>query len=179
MTFFDLSPRERRALEDLTIRTDEAKSLRRAQTLLWLDDGDSVEEVAERLLVSRQAVYKWISHFQTRDGLPIVDRVAEGQHTGRPRTVQGVIDPLIDAIIDSDPRDLSYRATVWTAPLLKQYLLDTHSLDVSRPSVSLALDRLRIRWKRPRYSLSRRPATWRQAKGGSNVAWQTASARSS
>ena len=57
MTLFDLSSRERRALENLTIRTDEAKSLRRAQTLLWLDDGDSVEEVAERLLVSRQAIY--------------------------------------------------------------------------------------------------------------------------
>ena len=179
MTLFDLSSRERRALENLTIRTDEAKSLRRAQTLLWLDDGDSVEEVAERLLVSRQAVYKWISHFQARDGLPIAARVAEGQHPGRPRTVHGVIDPLLDAIIDSDPRDLGYRTTVWTAPLLKQYLLDTHGLAVSRPSVSLALGRLRIRWKRPRHSLSRRSATWRQAKGGSSAAWRAVSARSS
>ena len=179
MTLFDLSPRERRALEDLTIRTDEAKSLRRVQTLLWLDDGDSVEEVAERLLVSRQAVYKWISHFQARDGLPIVDRVAEGQHPGRPRTVSGVIDPLLDAIIDSDPRDLGYRTTVWTAPLLKQYLLDTHGLAVSRASVSLALGRLRIRWKRPRHSLSRRSATWRQAKGGSSAACRAVSAQSS
>jgi transposase len=179
MTPFDLSFRERRVLEDLTVRTDEAKSLRRAQALLWLDDGDSVQEVAERLLVTRQAVYKWVSHFQAHDGLPIVARVAEGQHTGRPRTVHGIIDPLIDDIVDSDPRDLSYRATVWTAPLLKQYLLDTYGLDVSRPSVSLALDRLRIRWKRPRHSLSRRPETWRQAKGGSGGAWRAASARSS
>ena len=170
MALFDLSLRERRALEDLTIRTDEAKSLRRAQALLWLDDGDDVQEVAERLLVTRQAVYKWVSHFHACDRLPISARVAEGQHTGRPRTVHGVIDPLLDTIIDSDPRNLGYRATVWTAPLLKQYLLDTHGLAVSRPSVSLALDRLRIRWKRPRHHLSRRPSTWRQAKGGSNVA---------
>jgi len=179
MTPFDLSSRERQVLEDLTVRTDEAKSLRRAQALLWLDDGDSAQEVAERLLVTRQAVYKWVSHFQARDGLPIAARVAEGQHTGRPRTIHGVIDPLIDDIMESDPRDLGYRATVWTAPLLTQYLLDTHGLAVSRPSVSLALDRLRIRWKRPRHSLSRRPETWRQAKGGSSGAWQTASARSS
>lgn len=178
MALFDLSFRERQALEDLTIRTDEAKSLRRAQALLWLDDGDDVQEVAERLLVTRQAVYKWVSHFQACDRLPIAARVAEGQHTGRPRTVHGVIDPLLDAIIDGDPRDLGYRATVWTAPLLKQYLLDTHGLAVSRPSVSLALDRLRIRWKRPRHHLARRPSTWRQAKGGSSAAWQAVSARS-
>lgn len=179
MTLFDLRPRERRALKELTVRTEAAKRLRRAQALLWLDDGESVQEVAERLLVSRQVVYKWVSHFQTRDGLPLAARVADGQHTGRPRTVHGVIDPLLDAIIDSDPRDLSYRATVWTAPLLQQYLLDSHGLAVSRPSVSLALTRLGIRWKRPRHSLARRPATWRQAKGGSSGAWQTVSGRSS
>lgn len=179
MTFFDLSPRERRALEELTIRTDEAKSLRRAQALLWLDAGESVQAVAERLLVSRQAVYTWLSHFQTREGLPLALRVAEGQHPGRPRTVHGVIDPLLDAMIDSDPRDLGYRATVWTAPLLTHYLLDRHGVAVSRPSVSLALTRLGIRWKRPRHSLARRAATWRQAKGGSSGAWPTVSARSS
>jgi len=32
--------------------------------------------------------------------------------------------------------------------------------------VRLAIQRLRIRWKRPRHTLALRPATWRQAKGG-------------
>lgn len=179
MTLFELSPRERRALEQLIVHTNEAKSLRRAQALVWLDAGESVQAVAERLLVSRQAVYKWLSHFQAREGLPLAVRVAAGQPTGRPRTVHGVIDPLLDATIDSDPRDLGYRATVWTAPLLQHYLRDIHGLSVSRPSVSLALTRLGIRWKRPRHALARRSATWRQAKGGSSAAWPTGSARSS
>jgi hypothetical protein len=85
--------------------------------------------------------------------------------------VHGVIDPLIIEVIERDPRELGYRSTVWTAPLLRQYLQEIHHLDVSRPSVSLAIDRLGLRWKRPRHGLARRPATWRQAKGGSNVTW--------
>ena len=34
-------------------------------------------------------------------------------------------------MIDGDPRPLGYRATVWTAPLLSQYLRDHHGIEVS------------------------------------------------
>ena len=60
--------------------------------------------------------------------------------------------------------------TGWTNALLRQYLADAHVLAVSRKSVSLALARLHIRWKRPRHELALRPETWRQSKGGSNAA---------
>ena len=84
--------------------------------------------------------------------------------------MQGIIDPLIAAVIDRDPRELGYRATVWTAPLLARYLQEIHHLTVSRPSVSLALTRLKTGWKRPRQHSSRRSLSWRQAKEGSNTA---------
>ena len=177
MTPFVLRPRERQVLEELTLHPPTAQSLRRAQALLWLDEGESVQEVAERLQISRQAVYPWITHFPTRSTLPITARVGDGRHPGRPRTVWGVIDPLLDAVIDSPPRDWGYEATVWTAPLLQHYLEEVHQLQVSRPSVSLALARLRIRWKRPRHHLARRSPTWRQAKGGLKLAWRRATAR--
>jgi len=151
MTPFVLRLRERQGLEELTLHPPPANSLRRAQALLWLDEGESVQEVAERRQLSRQAIYKWLTHFQARSTLPMAARVADGAHAGRPRTVWGVIDPLLDAVIDRDPRDGGYEATVWTAPLLQHYLEEVHQLGVSRPSVSLALARLRIRWKRPRH----------------------------
>jgi transposase len=93
--------------------------------------------------------------------------VAPGARSGRPRTAHGIIDPLIVAVIERDPRDLGYRSTVWTAPLLTQYLWEEHDLTVSRPSVSRALGRVGFRWKRPRHRLARCPTTWRQATGGS------------
>lgn len=106
-------------------------------------------------------------------------RVADGPRSGRPRTAHGVIEPLIVAVLDRDPRELGYRSTIWTAPLLAQYLLDEQGLKVSDDSVRLALRRVGIRWKRPRHRLVLRPETWRHAKGGSNEGWPPESAPSS
>ena len=166
MTLIDFRPGERSQLETFARQTDEAKEFRRAQALLWLDEGEAVPEVAERLGVSRQTVYNWATRFQQRSTLDLAERLADGPRSGRPPTALGIIDPLVLEVIDSDPRDWGYTATVWTAPLLQRYLREVHDLDVSRPSVSLAIDRLGIDWKRPRHRLAQRPDTWRQAKGG-------------
>ena len=79
-------------------------ALRRTQALLWLDGGESVQQVADRLRVSRQTVYTWLTQFQARQALALPTRVAPGRHRGRPRTGHGVIGPLIDAVIDRNPR---------------------------------------------------------------------------
>ena len=179
LTRLSLGQKERRALEDLSLHTDDARLLRRTLALLWLDQGEEVQEVSARLQVSRQSVYNWVTRFQMRGDLPLCARVADGTRSGRPCSAYGIIDPLIEEVIEQDPRERGYRATVWTAGLLEQYLWEEHQIDVSRRSVGMAIARLRFRWKRPRHHLARRPATWRQAKGGSSAAWQAASARSS
>jgi transposase len=171
MTLITLSSLESRALEKLIARTKDATQLRRAQALVWLDAGEPVAQIAERLRVSRRTIYHWIRRFQGRSALDLPTRLLDGARTGRPRTVQGVIDPLIDAVIDHDPRNYGYRFTVWTASLLRQYLQEVHHLAVSRKSVSLAIARLGLRWKRPRHDLSRRALHWRQAKGGSKASF--------
>jgi transposase len=161
-----LSARERAQLQDLMVRTSDARILRRAYALLWSDEGKSVHEIADQLKVSRQAVYNWIKHFHERAEDELMARLADAQRSGRPKTALGIIDPLIEAVIESDPREQGYRATVWTAPLLMNYLANVHHLMVSCQSVRLAITRLRFRWKRPRHTLALRSATWRQAKGG-------------
>ncbi len=166
MTDSILSRRERVKVEDLISPPHDARQTLRAYALLWLDDGESVPEVAQRLGVTRQTVYNWASRFQARPDLVIAVRLADAPRCGRPCSASGVIDPLIDAVIERDPRELDYRSTVWTASLLVEYLRAEHQLVVSDDSVRLAIARLRIRWKRPRHQLALRPNTWRQAKGG-------------
>ena len=170
MAPFQLHPWERRRLLQLLDQTHDATQLRRAQVLLWLHDGRSVTAVADLLLVSRQTVYNWVESFRDRTDLDVADRLLDAPRSGRPATALGIIDPLIDAVIDGDPRDYGYRATVWTAPLLRRYLEEVHGIATSRKSVSRAIARLGIRWKRPRHRLGLRPDTWRQAKGGSKTA---------
>lgn len=166
MTDLALNRQERAALTKLAAHTDDARVLRRAQALLWLDAHESIQDVAERLGVSRQTLYNWTTRFHDRDDQALAQRVADAPRAGRPRTAQGVIDPLIDAVIERDPRTLGYRATAWTAPLLVEYLHETHAIEVGCTSVRDAIARLRLRWKRPRHTLALRPATWRQSKGG-------------
>ena len=166
MTHFSLKRRERRLLEGFVTCPCGSRELRRAQALLWLGSGESVEEVAERLRVSRQSVYNWRERFSARHELELAARLADGERGGRPRTARGIIEPLIAELIEEDPREFGYRSTVWTAPLLAEHLASEHGVQVSLRSVGYALEREQLRWKRPRHRLALRPETWRQAKGG-------------
>jgi transposase len=166
MALLTLSGRQHGELQDIVSHTPWAKERCRAQALLWIADGADVAEVAELVQVSRQTVYNWLSRFQERAELDLRARLLDAPRPGRPRTASGTLDALVAAVIDSDPRDFGYHATVWTAPLLSRYLRDHHVIDVSDRTVSRAIDRLGIRWKRPRHELALRPETWRQSKGG-------------
>jgi transposase len=165
MTPFSLTRRQRCRLRELMATTDQPRVLRRAQALPWLAQGDHPSEVADRLGVSRQTLYNWAHRFHDGGQAYFGDHLADAPRSGRPCTAQGIIEPLIEAVIDEDPRDWSYQATAWTASLLQCYLAEIQGVAVSRRSVSAALDRLDLHWKRPRHRLALRPATWRQAKG--------------
>jgi transposase len=154
------------AMKDFIASSPVAKECTRAQTLLWLSEGCSVDRIAHLLGVSQRTVYNWARRFQERAGLPLQARLADAARSGRPPVALGIIDPLIDDVIEENPRDFGYHYTGWTADLLRQHLHDVHGIIVSRKSVSRAIDRLGIRWKRPRHHLAGRPETWRQAKGG-------------
>jgi transposase len=166
MTVLMLTGKVRAALLDLIAHTTDARVLRRAYAVIWLDDGESVPDVAEQLNVSRQSVYNWLERFVACRDLPLDLRLSDAERSGRPVTVQGIIDPFLDAIIDTDPRALGYRSTVWTVPLLVDYLAEQQQVSASPQSVRLALARLDIDWKRPRHRLALRAETWPQAKGG-------------
>jgi len=172
-----LTYREHHRLEELAAQTTDARILRRAQALLWVEKGESPEAVGKRLGVSPRTIYYWHARFQPRRGLDLRTRLADGTRSGRPRTAWEISDPFLEAVLDQAPRTLGYRAAVWTAPLLQHYLQEVHDLRVSRPSVSLALGRLRVRWKRPRHQLALRAPRWREANGGSNGGSRSGSAR--
>lgn len=166
----ELDVKEAWQLERLIRSTGAARQVCRAQALLWLAEGDSVEEVADRLSVDRRTVYNWITRFEQRSELTVEQRLADGARSGRPATALNVIDELLDAVIDDDPREHGYQSTVWTADLLRRYLNAEHKIEVCGKSVSLALQRLQIVWKRPRHVLALRDPHWQQAKGGLNIA---------
>jgi len=178
MAMLSLTDRQRGELQELVCHTPLAKERCRAQALLWIAEGADVAEVAELLQVSRQTIYNWPSRFQERAQLDLRARLLDAPRLGRPRAANGTIDERVAAVIDDDPRNFGYHATVWTAPLLSRYLHDHHGIEVSDRTVGRAIDRLGIVWKRPRHELDLRSKTWRQSKGGSNAAGTASTAPS-
>jgi transposase len=176
MTPIHLTNRQRADLEGAILRSPASRACCRAQALLWLAEGWTAEEIADLLHVSRQTIYNWVGRFQQRGDLDLPGRLGDAPRPGRPRAGDGLLDHLIAEVIDSDPRALGYRSTVWTAPLLSRYLRERHQITACDRTVSRAIARLGIRWKRPRHQLDRRPDTWRQSKGGSNAGSRAAPA---
>ena len=82
MAPFQLQPHERRVLSRIASSAPTAKELTRAQALLWLDGGDTVEAVAQRLFVSRQTVYNWLLRFHQRSSLDIRSRLQDAPREG-------------------------------------------------------------------------------------------------
>jgi hypothetical protein len=169
MTPLKLGARRRRELESLITHTPLTQERCRAQVLLRLDEGGPVESIAESPHGSRQTISNRARRSQERSGPDPRERLADAPRPGRPRTDNGVVDPLIAQVIETDPRDLGSQSTVRTAPLLKQSLRDHHEVAISRETVSRAIARPEIRGKRPRYELALRPEHWRQSEGGSNA----------
>ncbi|MEW6125988.1 MAG: helix-turn-helix domain-containing protein [Acidobacteriota bacterium] len=84
MTYFELNPKERILLEHIISNSLDARQVLRAYAF-WLDDGDSVEEIAQRLGVSRQTIYNWASRFQQRQNVELVAPVADAPRPGGKR----------------------------------------------------------------------------------------------
>jgi transposase len=164
-------------LEEVWRTATETRPLQRAQALVWLEEGESVEEGADRLPVTPQSVSNWLARFGARADREREERGRDGPRSGRLRTAVEIMEPVLDAVIETDPRELGYHSPVWTAPLFQHYLAKVGQREVSTKSVSRALVRLRIHWKRPRPRLAVREPDWRQAKGGSNRGWGGRSAR--
>jgi hypothetical protein len=131
-------------LAELVIPSVFTNEVRRAQALLWLDEGESPQAVADRLRVSRQTVYNWATRFKSRRGATAIpDRLADDKRSGRPGTFPPIIDPLIRTVLGQEPLEFGYESHQWTPTVLMHYLRDVHQVAVCRASVSLALKRLR------------------------------------
>jgi transposase len=170
MTVIGLSRAGRRALEAIVARPKDVRQYRRAQALLWLDEGERPVMVAQRLRVHRDTIYAWAARFRQRGLQRVPARLMDAARAGRPRRLAERGERVLVTALETAPQSLGYRAAQWTTPLLRHYLREHQALAVSEVSVRRCLHRLGYRWKRPRYVLARRSPHWRQAKGGSSAA---------
>jgi hypothetical protein len=66
MKKFKLTAQERGQLERQRRLARDGRVVRRAQALIWLNEGRSITEVAKWSGVSRQTIYNWMDYFKSR-----------------------------------------------------------------------------------------------------------------
>jgi transposase len=170
MAVIGLSSAGRRALEAIVTRPHDVQQYRRAQALLWLDEGEKPVAVAQRLRVHRDTIYAWAARYQQRRRQRVPTRLRDSARPGRPRQLAERVERVLVTVLETVPQAQGYRASQGTTPLLRQYVREHQALAVSEVTVRRGLHRLGYRWKRPRDVLARRSRYWRQAKGGSHAA---------
>jgi transposase len=166
MARISLTDSQRQELQDLARRGRDARVVRRAQGLLWLDQGEHPIAVAQRLGVTRESVYAWPRRLQHQSARSLAEKLREQPRSGRPREKRQAVQELVQQVMDTQPSQYGYQAEGWTAALLRHHLKATQGIEVSIATVRRCLKGLGYRWKRPRYVLARRDPFWRQAKGG-------------
>jgi transposase len=166
MTRISLTNSQRQELQQLARRGRDARLVRRVQGLLWLDQGEHPIAVAQRLGVTREAVYSWLRRLKGQKARPLAEKLTDQPRSGCPRRKRQAVQELVQQVMDAQPSRYGYQAEGWTAALLRHHLKATQDIEVSEATVRRCLKGMGYRWKRPRYVLARRDPFWRQAEGG-------------
>jgi transposase len=166
MALLTLTETERSTLQHAVKHAREAHVVKRAQALLWLDQGETPATVAPRLQVSRQSIYNWVHAFRARSTPSPIDRLRDQKRSGRPPTKRAAITALIRRLWQPEAEATDEQADIpRNAPAL-QRRLKREGVVVHERTIRRTLRALDYRYKRPRYVLARRSKTWRQQKGG-------------
>ncbi len=170
MARISLTDAQRQELQQLARRGRDARTVRRAQGLLWLEQGEHPVAIAQRLGVTREAVYSWARRLKREGSRPVAQSLRDRPRSGRPRSQRQAMQEMVEQVMDTRPSQYGYQAEGWTAALLRYHLQATRGIAVSENTARRCLKGMGYRWKRPRYVLARRDPFWRQVKGGSSAA---------
>ena len=84
MAVIRLTASQREQLQHLARRGRDARAVRRAQALLWLDQGEHPIAVAQRLTVTRESVYAWARRLRSAETNYLAQRLRDQPCSGRP-----------------------------------------------------------------------------------------------
>ena len=155
-----LSKEERRAVEGALKQERVVRVWRRLKAILLLDESQHPQAVAKALGCSLASVYNWATAWHAK-GLA---GLAEGKHTGRRRQLDAAGEAHLEVLLRDDPQAHGHHATGWTVPLLRGEL-EGAGYTVSERTIRRALQRLKWRWKRPKYVFGRPDPGYAEKRG--------------
>lgn len=170
MKAYSVSHHQREQLRSIARSASVGDAVRRAQALLWLNERRPIRQIATELGVARQTVYNWYRSFEQRAQQPLLERLQDQPRSGRPRAQRAIVLYWLPKVLAKTPQDYGFRERLWTAGRLRCVVERLSHQTIGSATIRRALHAMRLRYKRPRYTLARRDPQWRQAKGGSKQA---------
>jgi transposase len=138
-------------LRRLTCTDRDPRVRHRADALLLLAHGRSVEDAAHAMGCCTKRIRVWRRRFLAEGRTGLADR----PRSGRPALLDDGARALLETAMAGSPLDYGYPVTTWTVADLAD-LLTQRGWPVSRVTVSRGLQRLGYRYRRPRHDLTHR-----------------------
>ena len=135
-------------------RQEIGRVSQRAQMILLSAQHRAVPEIATIFAVSRATVRFWIRQFEAAGPAGLYD----DPRSGRPHKLTAEGERCLVHMLHQDPQqvDQRYLTTFWTTAMLMVALTHHLSITVGRSTVRNALQRLKLRWRRPRLAMPRK-----------------------
>lgn len=146
MIYAKVNAQDRESILAEMKKTTDAKWYRRLKVVDLSGRGQTVPELAQLFDLSAATIRRYI-HCFNKGGLAGL-RPAYGR--GRPLLLNWTEGQWLDVIAQSpaDMEQLNTAAQNWTQALLRQYLETYHEVNVTQTTISKALRRAGIRWRR-------------------------------
>jgi len=145
--------REMRALKIRELRSPQAFTVRRSQTLLASNAGHTAPQIAAQLHCSDQCVREAVHAFHT-EGLSCLSAKSHATHTDQSAIDETGRDRL-EELLHQSPRHFGQDTSVWTLKGLAQvgYAQGITSRQVSTETIRRTLKKLGENWKRAKKRL--------------------------
>jgi transposase len=132
------------------LRSPQAFTLRRSQTLLLSAEGKTPRQIARQLGCTDQTVRNVIRAFEA-EGVSCLE-----QKSSRPKTVKPELDEAkyekLRALLHQSPRTFGKTRSTWTLNTVAEVCFSTHLTArlVSDETIRVALRRMGVSWQRAR-----------------------------
>lgn len=146
---YELSKSEQAELARIEKTSKDPRMRQRAMGLRLLDSGKSPQAVAELLTVSVATVYNWHERWRSKG----VAGLADKQRRGRPALATAEYCARLEELIETEPSELGYGFTMWTAKRLLTHLEQETGIRLSEDALRNLLQKHKFVYRRPKHDL--------------------------
>lgn len=134
------------AIQQEISRSDESRYDHRLHGLLLVSNGQSCQQVAELFGEDRRTVQRWVKRFEAQG----LDGLREGEHTGRPASLDARKWAALGRDLRRNPRAFGHASHLWDGKLLSEHLRIRYGVSLGVRQCQRIFGQMEFRLRKPR-----------------------------